>query len=273
MKISSSVKRAFSDRSVIVTGAASGIGRALCLRLLACGAKVHAFDASEEGLANLQAEPMPGGTLHSFVMDVRDRDAYENAVREVERLSGPVDYFFNNAGVTLLGEAHRIPFDRWKWLLDINLMGVINGIHTVYPLMVERRQGTIINTASIAGGTGYATAAAYTASKGAVLELSRSLAAEAKFYGVRVAAACPGYVDSNIFQQERIFGADRAKMISDLPVKMMTPDQAADWFLKGAASKKEIFVFPFTAWFLWTLCKWAPSWTRIFHKRFIRTFR
>ena len=97
-------------------------------------------------------------------------------------------------------------------------MGVVHGILPVYPIMIRQQGGHIINTASIAGVTGYATAAAYTASKAAVLELTRSLRSEARCYGVKVSVACPGYVDSGIFVQDRIVGADRDDVIKDLPV-------------------------------------------------------
>lgn len=172
-----------------------------------------------------------------------------------------------------MGEAQNIPFERWKWLLDINLMGMIHGTHAVYPIMVAQGSGRIVNTASIAGATGYATAAAYTASKAAILEFSRSLMAEAKGYGVQITVACPGYVDSGIFTQDRIIGADRSKMIRDLPVKMMTPEEAAKKMLAGVVRGKATVVFPFSARFLWHLSRWAPSLTTPFQKRFLRVFK
>ncbi len=265
--------RAFEGRTVILTGAASGIGRALALLLSRCGATVHALDLNASGLATLADEAAGPGTIRTGLLDVCDPIAYERIVREIQAASPSIDYLFNNAGVTLLGEAQNIPFEKWKWLLDINLMGVVNGTHLVYPIMIAQGSGHIINTASIAGATGYATAAAYTASKAAILEFTRSLRAEAKGYGVKVSAACPGYVDSGIFHQDRIVGADREAMIRDLPVRMMTPDQAAAGFLKGVAQGKDSIIFPFTAKFLWYLSCWVPSMIAPFHRRFLRVFR
>jgi len=273
IKASSAMIRKFEGKTVIVTGAASGIGRALCHLLASAGARVHALDFNAAGL-ELLAKECPGpGALHTASLDVRDRQAYAAVIEGVQKVSQSIDFLFNNAGVTQLGEAQNIPFDRWKWVLDINLMGVINGTLLVYPIMIAQGRGHIVNTASVAGATGYATAAAYTASKAAVLEFTRSLRAEAKAYGVKVSAACPGYVNSAIFTQDRIVGADCDEMIADLPVKMMTPDEAAAGFLKGVVAGKDTIVFPFTAQFLWGLACWTPSLTAPFQKRFLRVFQ
>ncbi len=261
----------FGGSTVLLTGAASGIGKSLAALLLKCGATVHAFDMNAEGLGTLAAQGT--GTLHTYRVNVADLADYSSAVGKVLETSPAIDFLFNNAGVTLLGEAQNLPFDRWKWLLDINLMGVINGTQLVYPHMIARGGGHIVNTASIAGGTGYATAAAYTTSKAAVLEFSRSLRAEAKSHGIRVSVVCPGYVNSGIFTQERIVGADRDAMIRDLPVKMMSTDEAAWGFLTGISKRKDLVIFPFTAQFLWYLSCWFPAMISPFHKRFLRSFQ
>jgi NADP-dependent 3-hydroxy acid dehydrogenase YdfG len=273
MTANASMTRTFNGKTAILTGGASGIGRALARLLIASGATVYALDVNRSGLDGLESECTGPGILHTMLLNVADHDAYSRVVADISKTSKSIDYLFNNAGVTLLGESQNVPFDRWKWLLDINLMGAVHGTLLVYPIMIAQGYGHIINTASIAGATGYATAAAYTASKAAILEFTRSLRAEAKGYGVRVTAACPGYVDSGIFSQDRIIGADRTAMIEDLPVKMMTPDQAAEGLLSGVVRKKDTVIFPFSAWFLWNLSCWLPSLTRPFHKRFLRVFK
>lgn len=263
------VARHFGGKTVILTGAASGIGRALAIRLAAAGAIVHAMDNNREGLDSLSA----AASVQPCVLDVRDGETFAAEVNRIHAGSERIDFLFNNAGVTQLGEAQNIPFERWKWLLDINLMGVVNGILAVYPVMIRQGGGHIINTASIAAATGYATAAAYTASKVAVLELTRSLRSEAKLYGVRVSAVCPGYVDSGIFVQDRIIGAELDAVIRDLPIKMMTPDVAACHLLKGVIAGKDTIVFPFSARCLWGLSSWVPSLVGLFQKRFLRVFQ
>ncbi|MFD2256690.1 SDR family NAD(P)-dependent oxidoreductase [Luteolibacter algae] len=274
MKPSDKMIELFEGATVVLTGAASGIGRALATLLYQCGATIHAFDINQNGLDELVGSLSgKNGKIHPRCVSVSDLAEYSLAVDEVYKISPKVDFLFNNAGVTLLGEAQNLPFERWKWLLDINLMGVVNGTHLIYPKMIAEGSGHIINTASIAGSTGYATAAAYTASKGAVLEFSRSLRAEACNHGIRISVACPGYVNSSIFSQDRIVGADRESMIKDLPVRMLTPEMAAWGFLDGVVKNKEKIIFPFTAKFLWTLSCWTPSLLGIFHRRFMRIFQ
>lgn len=264
----------FQGKTILLTGAASGIGRALALRLAGAGATVHALDADREGLERL-AEPRDaaGRNIVPHAVDVRDFQSYQDAVSRIAASSAGIDFLFNNAGVTLLGETQRISFERHKWLLDINLMGVVHGIHLVYPIMVRQGAGWIVNTASVAGATGYATATAYTTSKAAILELSRSLAAEARYWGVKVSVACPGYVDSGIFAQDRITGADRDEVIRDLPVRMMSPDEAADQLIAGILKGRETIVFPWTARLLWVFAHWFPSLMTPLHRKVIRVFR
>ncbi len=260
---------AFGGHTAVVTGAASGIGRSLARLLAAAGAEVHAVDFDREKLGELNRD-LPA--VRTYEVDVSDAAAFEATIESITSVK-PIDYLFNNAGVTLLGEAQNLPFTRWKWLMDINLMGVIHGCRTVYPKMLARGHGHIVNTASVAGRTGYATATAYAASKAAVLELSRSLGAEGKSRGVLVSAACPGYVSSAIFSQDRVVGAEVSKIVSDLPVGMMTPDYAAFRMLEGVARKKRLIVFPFSARILWSLASWMPSSMKPFQLRFLRMFK
>jgi NADP-dependent 3-hydroxy acid dehydrogenase YdfG len=272
MKLTPSMKSAFEGRTVLLTGAGSGIGKALATFLIEAGATVHGADMNAATLDQFAGElsGLPG-KLVPRLLDVTDREDYGRWVTDCAA-GGSIDYLFNNAGVTLLGDADLVPFARWKWLLDINLMGVINGILHVYPLMVAQRHGHIISTGSVAGVTGYATAAAYTTAKGAVIGLSTSLAAEAAEYGVKVSVACPGYVNSNIFSQDRIMGADAGAVIKDLPAPMMSPQEAAWRYLKGVVSGKRVIVFPANAKLLWLLATWTPFLLGPIQKRLQRKF-
>ncbi len=272
MKPSSRLQSAFQGRVVFLTGAASGMGRAMVKLLVACGARVHAADRNADGLVSLAEETEGPGSLRSHVLDVSDAAAYLREVDETERTDGGIDYLFNNAGVTLVGAAHTIPFERWKWLFDINVMGVANGMQIVYPRMAARGAGHIVNTASLAGATGYASACAYTASKGFVIELSRSTAAEARAYGVKIHLVCPGYVDTNIFSQDRVVGADVGRMLGDLPIRMMTSERAAAAILSGVARGREAIIFPFSSKFLWHVSHWAPGLLGPLQRHLMRLF-
>ncbi len=267
------LERVFGGKVVLVTGAGSGIGRALAEQLATAGATVYAVDRDEKALGSLAEGMSSPERLRPILLDVTDAKAYAAAVAAIHGEAESIDFLFNNAGVTLLAEAHKLAFSQWKWLLDINCMGVVKGVHHVYPLMIRQGGGHIVNMASIAGSTGYATAAAYTTSKAFVLELSRSLAAEAKAYGVRVSVVCPGYVKSNIFVQERVLGAELSAVLKDLPAAMMSPEKAADMVLRGVARGRQTIVFPLSARLLWYTSHWAPALLRPIQKRLMRPFR
>ncbi len=264
------IERAFGGKVAVVTGAGSGIGLGLVRGLAAAGATVYAIDWDERAVARCEA---CGDKVHGRLLDVADGAAYGAVVAGITAREPAIDFLFNNAGVTLLGEAHKVPFERWQWLLDINVMGVVHGIAHIYPLMATRGAGHIVNTASIAGGTGYATASAYTASKACVLEITRSLRAEARGLGVRVSAACPGYVRTNIFQPERTVGAELDLVMADLPTAMLAPDEAGLRILDGVARGRETIVFPFSARLFWALGAWAPGILKPLQRRLMRQFR
>jgi NADP-dependent 3-hydroxy acid dehydrogenase YdfG len=232
---------------------------------------VHAIDIDEPALAGVVADTA-GGRVIPHTLDVVDAQAYGRLVAEVQQAEDRIDYLFNNAGVTWLGETHKMPFDRWRWLLDVNVMGVVHGIAHIYPWMVRQGGGHIVNTASLAGATGYATAAAYTMSKGTLLGLSLSLRAEAREHGVKVTVVCPGYVETNIFRPERVVGSSLERVLGDLPVGMIPPQQAARCLLDGVAKGKERVVFPFNARLLWWVCAWAPVLTWPLQRRLMRVF-
>lgn len=230
------------------------------------------MDRDAGALNSLAQEADARGKLYPVIVDVTDSSAYAKAVAAIGQDEDSIDFLFNNAGVTLLAEAHKLEFSRWKWLLDINVMGVAMGIHHVYPRMIRQGSGHIVNMASIAGSTGYATATAYAASKACILELTRSLRAEARTYGISVSAGCPGYVDSRIFTQERVVGAELHAVMDDLPVRMISADKAAKMLLRGVSRDRQTIVFPISARLLWHMSHWVPSLLAPIQKRLMRPF-
>jgi len=259
----------FEKKVVVLTGAGSGIGKSLTEKLLASGAIVYAADRNVEGLEGLAAS----SDLHCVPLDVTDADAFQKLASKIMDEHGRIDYLFNNAGVTLLQETLEVSFDQWKSLLDVNILGVCNGVASIYPLMIKQGYGAIINTSSIAAVTGYATATAYTCSKAFVMGLSRSLRAEAKEHGIQVTLVCPGYVKTNIFSTDKIVGADRGAVFSQMPFKSISPDKAAECILLGTLRKKKNVIFPFSAKFLWFVAHWFPSMLNPFQAKFLKPFR
>ena len=123
---------------------------------------------------------------------MRNYPSFERAVAEAVQQSGRIDYLFNNAGIAVGGEVDSYTLDDWNDVFDLNLRGVVHGIQAVYPIMIQQHSGHIVNTASMAGLHATAGAASYTASKHAVVALSKALRVEAERHGVQVSVFCPG---------------------------------------------------------------------------------
>jgi meso-butanediol dehydrogenase/(S,S)-butanediol dehydrogenase/diacetyl reductase len=173
----------------IISGGASGIGRATAVRFAAEGAVVAVFDRDADAAAAVAQEV--GGT--AYTLDVRDGDAFSSAVRGVADANGRVDVLFNNAGSGDLRPLHTVDDKIWHRLIDVNLTGTFNGMRAAVPLMLDAGHGTIVNNASLSGFMPTRNEAAYSAAKAGVIALTRSGALE---YGpaIRVNCVAPGHV-------------------------------------------------------------------------------
>jgi NAD(P)-dependent dehydrogenase (short-subunit alcohol dehydrogenase family) len=185
-----------SGKVALITGAASGIGRAAAVRFAAEGASVVAVDLDVDGLAETDALVTgAGGTVTSWRADVARSDDCAAMVEHAEATFGHLDVLFNNAGVMLSGDDDAVTTEEsvWDRTMDINAKGVFLGCKHGIPALRRAGGGSVINTASFVAVMGAATPQlAYTASKGAVLALSRELAVIHAREGIRVNALCPG---------------------------------------------------------------------------------
>ena len=182
----------------IVTGGGSGIGRALSIELAKRGAFVHVTDVNEKG-AEATAKQIGASAKHA-ALDVRDAGAVQRFCDAV----GRVDYLFNNAGIPVGGEVQDLTLAHWDRIIDINIRGVVHGVHAVYAGMVARGSGHIVNTASIAGILPGLTPS-YDATKHAVVALTEDLYTTLTSVGVPVGVSvlCPGWVQTRIMDAER----------------------------------------------------------------------
>lgn len=178
---------------IVITGASSGFGKALALAFNQAGYPLLLLARRVELLEAMKLE----NTLCRKV-DVTDKAAFESAVREAESLYGKTDLLINNAGVMLLGQLENQEASEWQRMLDVNVMGVMNGMQIVMNDMKSRQSGTIINIASIAGVKPFADHAAYCASKYGVVGLSEVARGELSPYNVRVMRICPGAVETEL---------------------------------------------------------------------------
>ncbi|MBX3314447.1 MAG: SDR family oxidoreductase [Actinobacteria bacterium] len=186
----------FGGRTAIVTGAASGIGRATAQRLAADGAAVACLDMSDAAQATVDLITETGGTAMAVAVDVSDVDSVRSAVAAVEAELGPARVLANIAGVLRFANAHEMPVDQWDLVIDVNLKGTFLMCQAVIPSMLANGGGAIVNVASSAGMFGQAYVAAYGASKGGVAIMTRALAWEYLKRDIRVNAIAPGGVET-----------------------------------------------------------------------------
>jgi len=183
-------------RVAVITGAASGIGAATAQRFAAEGASIAGLDQAEptaEVLAGLEAS---APDVAFWALDVRDEDQIATRVAAVIERFGRIDILMNAAGVASVGSVDQVPVDEWDRVLDINLKGTYLVSKHVVAHMVDAGAGAIINIASIEGLVGFSSQAAYNASKGGVVLLTRNMAADYGRRGIRVNCLCPGLIET-----------------------------------------------------------------------------
>ncbi|MFE5673764.1 SDR family oxidoreductase [Streptomyces erythrochromogenes] len=204
----------FGGQLVLVTGAASGIGRATAFAFAEAGARVVAVDRDAEGAARTADMARLVGAPEAWAecVDVSDEQAMEKLAAKVAAEYGIVDVLVNNAGIGLSGAFLDTTAEDWKKVLDVNLWGVIHGCRIFGKQMADRGQGGhIVNTASAAAYLPSRTLPAYSTSKAAVLMLSECLRAEFASKSIGVSAICPGIVNTNITATSRFAGVDQAE--------------------------------------------------------------
>ncbi len=277
----------FKGKIAIVTGGASGIGRALCEELGRRGAVVIAADINLDGLEKVtEAISVSGGRATPAFLDVSQAGAVEKLIDGTTEKYGRLDYMFNNAGIAVLGEIRYQTPEQWKRIIDINLLGAISGTTRAYSVMVRQGFGHIVNTASQAGLYLVPGSTAYGTTKHAVVGLSTALRAEGAALGVKVSVVCPGPVNTAIFDSATVVLQDKEDVPSDqresngvdffgqMPKSMMTSvDKAAMIILEGVIRNQAIIIFPFLARFLWWLHRINPGILDLFGRQMFKVMR
>jgi len=258
----------------IITGAAGGIGKALAEELAARGCYLVLADINAELLEATAAELRgTGAQLEEKTVDVRDaaqvQALIEGAFEELDR----IDYLFNNAGINVCAEISDTTLEDWNLLIDVNLRGVIHGVHAAYPIMREQGFGHIINTASAAGLIPAAAEGAYAATKHAVVGMSSALRIEAEAFGVKVSVVCPGLVDTPIIESTKYVRFDPEAILKAFPEKPMNPRRGARLILRGVDRNRFLIIMSVTAHALWRLHRYAPNTSIRLGKIAINKFR
>ncbi|MGH8919307.1 MAG: SDR family NAD(P)-dependent oxidoreductase [Actinomycetes bacterium] len=254
-------------RVTVVTGAASGIGHALALALVARGDIVTVADLDQRR-AELVAKDLgacyPGHVTGAGV-DVVDAAAVAGLIQSVKDKHGRLDLMFNNAGISIGGTAEEHTLEHWNRAIDVNLRGVVHGVHAAYPIMLEQGFGHIVNTASLAGLVPSPLKIAYTATKHAVVGLSLGLRSEGADQGVRVSVICPGYVDTPLLDNvnhglpQTAHGPHARQRAIQLQGRLYLADQLARDVLRGVDRNQAVIVGPSYARVAWWIARFTPS--------------
>jgi NAD(P)-dependent dehydrogenase (short-subunit alcohol dehydrogenase family) len=254
------------SRVVIVTGGASGIGRAMCRGFAAKGDHVVVADVDADGARRVADELAAAGAASARAagLDVRDADAVAALVHDVHAEHGRLDVMVNNAGIGVGGETQGLDVAHWDRVIDVNLRGVVHGVAAAYPLMVAQGSGHLLNTASLAGLVPAPMLAPYAATKHAVVGLSVSLRAEAAAHGVGVTVLCPGFTDTAILDSAGPADLRPTELSTSMREALgRTPladaDDVAAAALRGIERNSAFVVVPRTAKLAWWLARVSPA--------------
>jgi NAD(P)-dependent dehydrogenase (short-subunit alcohol dehydrogenase family) len=256
-------------KTILVTGAGSGIGRATALLCAARGADLAICDVDEVGLHETEAHARHlGRNVLAQRVDVGNRAAMQAFADAVHEQVETVDLLVNNAGVGLGAGFLDTELDDWDWILPINVMGVVHGCHMFVPAMVQRgRGGHVVNLSSAAGFFANPTLAAYSATKFAVLGLSEALRIELRPHGIGVTAVCPGLINTPITRTSRMRGpsADeeqRARVVRLYERRNYGPDRVARRILRAVSRDSPVMPVTAEAWIMYVMSRAAPPLAR-----------
>ncbi len=241
---------AFTQKVVVVTGAASGIGREMALAFARRGARLAVADINAGTLEKVRLELRGlGSTVYAQVTDVSSAEEVQGLCDNVYREMGRVDVLCNNAGIGIGGRFEDVTLEDWQWTLGVNLWGVIHGCHYFYPRMVAQGGGGhIVNTASGAGLAPLPLMTAYCCSKYAVVGFSETLRAEAAQHGIGVSVICPGIVNTPITAAARLCSGTERSSPQQLQDRIMriyarrgyTPDRVAAAAVKAVEKNRGV---------------------------------
>jgi NAD(P)-dependent dehydrogenase (short-subunit alcohol dehydrogenase family) len=255
-----------SGKTVLVTGAGSGIGRATALAFARRGANLAICDVDENGLTETAGEIRAlGREVLAQRVDVANRDQMHDFAAAVHARIEAVDILMNNAGVGLTAGFLDTTLDDWDWIMSINLRGVVHGCHFFVPPMVARgRGGHVVNVASSASFVGTELLAAYSTMKFAVLGLTEALRDELRRHGIGVTAVCPGVINTAIARTSRMRGLYAAPAAQQHMVEMFarrnyTPERVAENILKAVQRGRVVAPIAAEAWLMYYLKRFAPG--------------
>ena len=261
------------QRRVLITGAGSGLGRALAFCFAENGWRVACADINidaAEGTVR-QITQFGVGAMALWV-DVADDGSVEDLRDEVLAAWDGVDVIVNNAGVACAGTIEDTSLDDWRWTMNINLMGVVRGTRTFLPVLLRQGEGRIVNIASFAGIANAPNMSAYSASKAAVISLSETLRAELalKARAVKVSVVCPAFFKTNLMSTARAPDKDRALAEKLMANSRDNADDVAARIFKGALRGDFMILPTKDETMRWRIKRFAPD---LFLRKLLQAYR
>ena len=258
----------FSGKRAVVTGAGSGIGRALALHLNNEGCELWLSDVNEEALAETRALlQRPDMACHTERLDVADRSAMHAYADRTGQQAGHIDLLVNNAGVALSGRVDEQGYDDFEWLMNINFWGVVHGTTAFLPLLKRSQRGHLVNISSVFGIVGIPTQSAYNAAKFAVRGFTEALRQETADSNLSICCVHPGGIKTNIARNSR--GGDEGQTADERDAifhqfARTTAESAAAQIVKAAAKGKKRLLIGADAHYISIISRLLPvNYTRL----------
>jgi NAD(P)-dependent dehydrogenase (short-subunit alcohol dehydrogenase family) len=250
----------------LITGAASGIGRATAIAAADQGAELFLTDRNGEGLEQVAAEIRVGGTVSHFAtVDLVDHDAVVAFAEEVHAIVPSMDVVMNIAGISTWGRIEELEHEHWRRTIEINLMGPISVLECFVPPMIAAgRGGRVVNVASVAGLFGLPWHAPYSASKFGLRGVSEVLRFDLRKHGIGVSLVCPGAVRTPLVETVEIVGVDRSspkmrRLIKLFERRAVSPEKVAEKILEGVEKNRYmVFTSPDGRFLHWLQRKFSP---------------
>lgn len=247
-----------NQRIVLITGAGAGLGEAMTERFVQSGATVVACDLHHDRVDGMAKRL--GDRVVPIEMDVTSEADWASLMAKVQADLGRVDVLINNAGVAAAGKLEDTPMDDWRWVMEIDLMGVVLGCQAVLPMLRQQQKGHIINVASVAGLAAAPEINAYGTAKAAVIAMSEMLRAEVKGDGIEVSALCPAFVKTRLTETMRASEDHFEHKVKRWMERSGVSAQDVAQVVYRAIEKPKFMLLthPETKW-LWRLKRWAPE--------------
>jgi len=265
--------RDLHGKTALVTGAASGIGKATALALAKRGADLVVCDVDETGLAATAAAiEALGRNVFFRRVDVASRAQMQEFAAAVHEGVPAVDLLINSAGVGLGASFRDTTLEDWDWIVSINLMGVVHGCHFFLPPMIARGHGGhVVNVSSAAGYVATESLCAYATTKFAVLGLSEALREELERHRIGVTAVCPGIINTPITRTARLRGPAatpeaRAQMVAFYERRNYPPERVAENILMAVQRNRAVAPISPEAWFLYYVKRLSPALLRVLNR-------